>query len=399
MYNTEEEFAKFQEKVEKEEKKYENYTITAENFTFPHIYLTDEEIIEFNEECKKSKIDLKVVPLSEYMNVSTLDKDDRDINDDMKFLDSCFIPKAEYEEEKKEEEININKNKKMSLDNIIKDVNEFIGKKQKRIINDESDVSDASKDNSIFSFKSSIDLSKKKLNSEKEKDNEKGNKDNKDKKDNKNNKENKKNKDNKDNNKNKNKSQNKQKKVPNEENKKKKIIPKKEENNKNIIDKYFKKLIDTSEYEQTLETRKSELINEILEKSQNLTKEGLCELAKLKRISIIGDEFKINDLKQKTVNQLESLLDDIIFNCSINKLEPIRKDDIKTLRNKEEKERERERKSKERILKRKKMEEERKKSESSNKNNSQNNDNKEQDKKIDDDEFSSGSSYDDDSLN
>ena len=240
MYNPEEEFAKFQEKVEKEEKKYENYKITAENFTFPHIYLTDEEIIEFNEECRKSKIDLKVVPLSEYMNVSTLDKDDRDINDDMKFLDSCFIPKAEYEEEKKEEEININNNKKMSLDNIIKDVNEFIGKKQKRIISDESDVSDASKDNSIFSFKSSIDLSKKKLNIEK--DNEKGNKENKDKKDNKNNKENKKNKDNKDYNKNKNKSQNKQKKVPNEENKKKKLIPKKDENNKNIIDKYFKKI-------------------------------------------------------------------------------------------------------------------------------------------------------------
>ena len=398
MYNAEKEFAKFQEKVEKEEKKYENYEITAENFTFPHIYLTDEEIIEFNEECRKSKIDLKVVPLSEYMNVSTLDKEDRDINDDMKFLDSCFIPKAEYEEEKKEEEININ-NKKMSLDNIIKDVNEFIGKKQKRIINDESDVSDASKDNSIFSFKSSIDLSRKKLNNEKEKDN----KDNKNKvnKNNKNNKEKKESKDNKDNNKNKNKIQNKQKKVENEEknNKKKKIIPKKDENNKNIIDKYFKKLIDTSEYEQKLEERKSELINEILEKSQNLTKEGLVELAKLKHISIIGDEFKINDLKQKTVNQLESLLDDIIFNCSINKLEPVRKDDIKTLRNKEEKERERERKSKERIIKRKKMEEEKKKNESSNKNNSQNNDNKEKDKRSDDDEFSSGSSYDDDSLN
>ena len=110
MYNIEEEFAKYQEKVEKENKKYENYEITAENFNFPHIYLTDEEIKEFNAECKKAKIDLKVIPLSEYMDISSVERDDRDINEDMKFLDNCFIQKDEFEEEKKEEEKNINNN-------------------------------------------------------------------------------------------------------------------------------------------------------------------------------------------------------------------------------------------------------------------------------------------------
>ena len=403
MYNIDEEFAKYQEKVEKENKKYEKCEISADNFTFPHIFLTDEEIIEFNAECKRSKIDLQVIPLSEYMNISLIDKEERDINEDMKFIDNCYIPKKEdYEEEKKEEDHktinkkNIN-NEKMNLGDIIKNVNEYIGKKQKRIINDdydESDVSDEKSQKTIFSFKSSIEFSKNKLKKEKEKEKEKE-KDNKDMKNT-----------NKNKNKNKNKSRDRLKKAEKDDknHKKKKIVPKKDENsnnnNKNIIDRYFKKLIDTSEYEQNMEKRKGELIKEILEKSQNLTKEGLLEMAKLKHINCVGDEFKINDLQQRTVNQLASLLEDIKFNSNINKLDPNRKANIKTIRNKEEREKEKERKSLEKIIKKKKMkEEEKKKNESINKS-SDNKNNNEQEKKMDDDEISSGSSIDDDdSLN
>ena len=406
MYNIDEEFAKYKEKVEKENKKYEKCEISADNFTFPHIFLTDEEIIEFNAECKRSKIDLQVIPLSEYMNISLIDKEDRDINDDMKFIDNCYIPKKEdYEEEKKEEDKTINKknanNEKMNLDNIIKNVNEYIGKKQKRIINDdydESDVSDEKSQKTIFSFKSSIEFSKNKLKKEKEKekDNEKEKEKEKEKE----------NKDMKNTNKNKNKSRDRLKKAEkddNKNNKKKKIVQKKDENNnnnnKNIIDRYFKKLIDTSEYEQNMEKRKGELIKEILEKSQNLTKEGLLDIAKTKHINCVGDEFKINDLQQRTVNQLASLLEDIKFNSNINKLDPKRKANIKTIRNKEEREKEKERKSLERIIKKKKMrEEEKKKNESINKS-IDNKNNNEKEKKMDDDEISSGSSYDDDSLN
>ncbi len=403
MYNIDEEFAKYQEKVEKENKKYEKCEISADNFTFPHIFLTDEEINEFNAECKRSKIDLQVIPLSEYMNISLIDKEERDINEDMKFIDNCYIPKKEdYEEEKKEEDHktinkkNIN-NEKMNLGDIIKNVNEYIGKKQKRIINDdydESDVSDEKSQKTIFSFKSSIEFSKNKLKKEKEKEKEKE-KDNKDMKNT-----------NKNKNKNKNKSRDRLKKAEKDDknHKKKKIVPKKDENsnnnNKNIIDRYFKKLIDTSEYEQNMEKRKGELIKEILEKSQNLTKEGLLEMAKLKHINCVGDEFKINDLQQRTVNQLASLLEDIKFNSNINKLDPNRKANIKTIRNKEEREKEKERKSLEKIIKKKKMkEEEKKKNESINKS-SDNKNNNEQEKKMDDDEISSGSSIDDDdSLN
>lgn len=374
MYNIEEEFAKYQEKVEKENKKYENYEITAENFNFPHIYLTDEEIKEFNAECKKAKIDLKVIPLSEYMDISSVERDDRDINEDMKFLDNCFIQKDEFEEEKKEEEKNINNN--INFENIIKNVNEYIGKKQKRVINDDSDESEASNDRSSFSFKSSIELNKNKLKKEKEHKN----------------------------NKYKNKSQNHPKKIVNDEKyiKKKKNINnnKKEGNNKNneknIIDKYFKKLIDTSEYEQNIPKRGNELVEEIQEKSQNLTKEGLQDMAKNRHIRLVGDEFKIDDLKKMSVNKLESLLNDININSDINKLEPNRKDNIKTIRNKEE----RERRSKERILKKKMMKEEKKKIESLN-NNEQNksNNNNEQNMDKDSDDDKSESSYDDDSLN
>ena len=244
MYNIDEEFAKYQEKVEKENKKYEKCEISADNFTFPHIFLTDEEIIEFNAECKRSKIDLQVIPLSEYMNISLIDKEERDINEDMKFIDNCYIPKKEdYEEEKKEEDHktinkkNIN-NEKMNLGDIIKNVNEYIGKKQKRIINDdydESDVSDEKSQKTIFSFKSSIEFSKNKLKKEKEKEKEKE-KDNKDMKNT-----------NKNKNKNKNKSRDRLKKAEKDDknHKKKKIVPKKDENsnnnNKNIIDRYFKK--------------------------------------------------------------------------------------------------------------------------------------------------------------
>ena len=114
------------------------------------------------------------------------------------------------------------------------------------------------------------------------------------------------------------------------------------------------------------------------------------------KVHYVGDEFKIDDLKKMSVNKLESLLNDININSDINKLEPNRKDNIKTIRNKEE----RERRSKERILKKKMMKEEKKKIESLN-NNEQNksNNNNEQNMDKDSDDDKSESSYDDDSLN
>ena len=88
-----ENFIKFQEKVDKEEEIYENFRISAEDYNFPHIYLTDKEIIEFNEECKRAGIDLKVVPLSEYMNISGGRIEEHNIESDIELLNNSFIEK------------------------------------------------------------------------------------------------------------------------------------------------------------------------------------------------------------------------------------------------------------------------------------------------------------------
>ncbi len=73
------------------------------------------------------------------------------------------------------------------------------------------------------------------------------------------------------------------------------------------------------------EQGKNELINEIKEKSRYLTLEGLKEYVKNKHIKVFGDEFSINDLKQKNINQLSSILNDISINTDINKLDIIEK--------------------------------------------------------------------------
>ena len=53
--------------------------------------------------------------------------------------------------------------------------------------------------------------------------------------------------------------------------------------------------------------------------------EGLKEYAKKKHIKMLGDELSINDLKQKNINQLSSILNDISINTDINKLDINRK--------------------------------------------------------------------------
>jgi hypothetical protein len=57
-----------------EEEKYLNAEVTIENYKFPHIYLTEEEIEQFNKECDHYGFDIKVVPLSTYMNLNSPDK-------------------------------------------------------------------------------------------------------------------------------------------------------------------------------------------------------------------------------------------------------------------------------------------------------------------------------------
>ena len=86
-----------QKKVEEEDEKYKNFRINGENYNFPHIYLTDEEINDFNEECKRCGIDLKVVPLSDYMNFNLAENEEVDIESNMKIINNlCISDSSNY---------------------------------------------------------------------------------------------------------------------------------------------------------------------------------------------------------------------------------------------------------------------------------------------------------------
>ena len=379
-------FAKFQEKVDREDEIYENFRIGAEDYNFPHIYLTDEEIIEFNEECKRAGIDLKVVPLSEYMNISGGKYEEHNIESDIEILNNSFIEKKEDDEEEKTNEEKKSRSGSLNYDKIGYD-KKYIGKKHKRKVI-ETDEEDNKKDEknsnfdekSLKSFKSSIDFNKNKYEDSKL---------NKDRNNNKN--------------KNKNKKQQKDKKknppkksIEKEKNEKKNKKNPKNHNINDNFNNFFKRIKETSSTYKDRDKKIEKLIKDILEKSQYLTKDGLKEIADFMHIRLIGDELSINQLKKLSHNQLENLLINIEINTDINKLDPNRKDNIKKMRNKEELER----KSRERIQQKKIMKDEKKKKESLNKKNNNNYNDNSNKGKMDDDESESGTSYDeDDGLN
>ena len=159
-------FIKLQEKVDKEEGIYENFRISAEDYNFPHIYLTDEEIIEFNEECKKAGIDLKVVPLSDYMNISSSKNDVcNNIKSNMELVENSFIENKGDEEEEKFFEDEKSQNNSINFDNKIENNKQYIGKKNRRkVISDEeedkSNEKNSNTDKSYKSFKSSIEFNR-----------------------------------------------------------------------------------------------------------------------------------------------------------------------------------------------------------------------------------------------
>ena len=355
-----EKFNKFTLKTETENKKYENCEVTAENFRLPHIYLTEEEIAEINEECKRSGIDLKVIPLSDYLKFSP-NNERQEINHKMKVINNTFIQKINnYEDEKGYE-------KYINFDYKFKYVNDFLGKKHKNYDDGEDsdekddDISNISRKS--FSYKSNVDINRIQLEKSKLISKRVG------------------------------KSENRKSKLKENEDEKKIIKKKKnkqKKNNKNIhMNKMFGKVIDSAEQKSNEGVRKKELKNKILEKSQYLTKEGLEELASKHNIRLVGDQFSEDVLNQRNIYKLENLLVDIETNSNLYKLETNRKDNIKTIKNKEEWER----KLYEKGLKKKKMIEERKKNETNN-----NHKNKEENKK-DSEEIQSEESYDIDSLN
>ena len=324
MFDANEEFKKLNERVKHEEEKYLNAEVTVENYKFPHIYLTEEEIEEFNRESDKHGLDIKVVPLSTYMNLNSQDKsynvddeDEIDIEEKErnieKFMD--FLGKNYYKKEEKNE-------------------NKYIGKKRNKILEDDSEQEESN----ISSFKSksymrSRKIIKNKENKEEDDKSEKSNLSEYNKRDIdiEEEKEIEKSND--------------KKYIEDKGNKKKKKLIKKKKNNRKTaeisekFDNYFRKIKETRQKQIDDERRKIPLIKEIIEKSQNLTQEVLREVAKVNHVSLIDDStLSQNDLNKKDTNQLDRILVDININSNVLKLNSGGKENIKKMKDRIERE-------------------------------------------------------------
>ena len=328
MFDADDEFEKLNQRVKHEEEKYLNAEVTVENYKFPHIYLTDEEIEEFNRESDKNGLDIKVVPLSTYMNLNSPDKtfnvdedDEIDIEEKEKNIEKFmnFLGKNYIKREEKNEEKNENK---------------FIGKKRNKILDDESEQEESN----ISSFKSKSYVRSRKIiknngNKEEDEKSEKSNLSEFNKKDIDIEEE-----------KEEEKSNNKKHNEKNGNKNKKKIIKKKKNNKKSNeiaekFDNYFRKIRETRQKQIDDENRRGALIREIMEKSQNLTQEGLREVAKINRVSLIDDNtLSEHDLTQKFTNQLDRILVDININSNVLKLNGGGKENIKKMKDRMERE-------------------------------------------------------------
>ena len=366
MFNADNEFEKLSQQVKMEEEKYLNAEVTIENYKFPHIYLTEDEIEQFNKECDQYGFDIKVVPLSTYMNLNSPDKT-YNINED-----------DEIDMEQKEKNIDkfmnyLGKNYQKKEDKKDKDKeNTFLGKKRNKILEDDSEQEDSN----ISSYKSKSHIGKrikKNENIEEDENSEKSNLS----------------------------VNNKRKKkiIDDDEeissgkkesegkgNKKKKNLNKKKKNMKKSneisekFENYFRKIKETRQKQIDDEERKDPLIQEIMEKSQLLTKDDLKELAKDNRIGLLDDStLKQSDLNKKNTNQLDKILVDINFNSNVLKLNNDGKENIKRTKDKLE----REKKSREDHLKNKRLKEEKRLNSNGNKGKESSYDKKEDKKESD----------------
>lgn len=358
MLSVTEEMKHLKEKADNLCENYENFEINTENFDFPFVYLTDDEIIQYNQEFKRIHSKIQVIVLSDYMNLKLNKEVDHSIESNMNLLTNSYKKSIKDILDEEEEEKNKNENDINIISNISnnnskeKKQNKYINKKRKRKGNsplkkenkiksqnknkkiDKSNISynniNDNDDESDFTFKTSYDKKKEKKKEKKKMNNNKINKNNKPKKNN------------------------------NYLNKRKTSIKLTKDKINIDFNNYFKRIKETRNQQQNEEKRKKELIQEISENSQYLSKEGLNDIAINKHIRLVGDEFKIDDLNHRNVNQLEILLGDIKMDANFNKLEPGRKENIRAIKNKEELER----KSLDRAIRKKKNKEEKKKRES-----------------------------------
>ena len=282
MYNIEKEFDLLEKKIIENEKSYKNAINFSQENNVPYILLTEDEIIEFNENCQKSGIDLKVVTLDEN-NQNCLE---------------CYL---QFNEEESEEENEQNEqNEVIKENNLVSDnFNNYLGIKRNKSFTKEKDDldEDEGKDKNeefkqlerSFSFNDKFGKVKEKPKNKKEK--------------------------------------------PKKKSKKSKSI-------KDILDiPLFKKISEESKYNKEEKEIRKDIIKEIQEKSQDLPKGVLQEYMDKQKIKLfLGYELSKNDLEKKKTNQLKSILNDIIINSKIYKLNINREPNIRSLKIKEERE-------------------------------------------------------------
>ena len=318
MSFAEKEFEKLNEQVKMEEEKFLNAEVTIKNYTFPHIYLTDEEIEEFNKDCEKYGYDIQAIPLVTYMNLNCPDKeyqlngeDEIDLEEKEKNIDKFmqFLGKNYRGVEEEDKEDNDNKDNKEDKSEKI------LGKKRNKILEDsfeeEKSIKSSLKSKSIKSNRSKkSEISEKSNLTENNKENNDEEKNN-------------------------------SKIVKNKE-KKKKINKKKNKKKTNEIienfDNYFKKIKETRKKQEDDENRKNDLIQEIMINSQLLTKEVLNEVAKVNRFGLLDNSttIKESDLQKKTVNELDRIMVDININSKLLKLNSDNQSNIKKIKQRQE---------------------------------------------------------------
>ena len=299
MKNIEEEFNKLNKKAHNDEEIYRNFQLFPEKMNFPTIFLTKEEIVEFNEECKKSGIDLKVVPISEYLNINNPKINHADPDSFMEMVSNSVIHLEEEEEE--DEKCKEDKNSENSVGMFLK--NELLNKKKNRDDDESMEYSKSSKEENNSSNKSDRSIYSSEINKNQLELNESQ-------------------------------SENKDMNLNKKYNKSKKSIKSK---TKNLdMNNYFYKIKETSTYRKNEDKRCREVIQEIEEKTKNLTENGLIQLSNAKKIRRIGNEFSTYELKKKNLNFLEDLLLDIKQNSEV--FDKLDKDRNPTIRAKEQKE-------------------------------------------------------------
>ena len=304
MYNIEKEFDLLEKKIKENENSYKNAINFTQENNVPYILLTEEEIMEFNENCQNSGIDLKVV---------TLDENNQ----------NCLEYYLQFNEEESEEENEQNEQNEQSdvkkEDNLITDnPNNYLGIKRNKSFNKEKDDSDEDEGGDkneefkqlerSFSFNDKFEKRKEKPKNKKDKQKKKG---------------------------------------------------KKSRGIKDIFNNpIFKRISEESRYNKEENEIRKKVIKEIQEKSQDLPKGLLQEYLDKQKIRMFwGYELSRNDLEKKKTNQLENILNDINLNSKFYKLNINREPNIRSLKMKEEREkREEENRLKKEIKEKEKIE-------------------------------------------